>query len=151
MATAAILQTAWNCRWSHPGHRITGLAEAVQPEDVWVCARDGARHSVGDEDCVHCARWEPLAAAVAPPAVFALSHPVLAVADAPVAVTAPITADELALAAFRAVLVLIAIAFLAIGVVILTGPLAVPVTVGLWLCAAIPLGFAAFGRFSRQP
>ena len=148
MATAATLQTAWNCRWSHPGHRITGLAEAVQPESLWVCARDGARRSVGDEECARCARWEPLATATAALAVFAPSHSVLTVEHASVPVAPHLTADDVAQEGFRAVLVLIALAFFALGFAILTSPLAVPVTIGLWLIAAIPLGFAAFGRFS---
>ena len=148
MATAAILQTAWNCRWSRPGHRITGLAEAVQPESLWVCTRDGARHSVGDEECAHCARWEPLATATAALAVVAPSHSILRVGNASVPAAPRLTADDVALEAFRAVLVLIALAFFAIGFAILTSPLAVPVTIGLWLIAAIPLGLAAFGRFS---
>jgi hypothetical protein len=148
MATA-ILQTAWNCRWSRAGHRITGLAEAVQPESLWVCVRDGARHSVGDEACAHCARWEPLATAVAPPTVFASSHSVLAASAASVAVAPRVTAEAMVQAAFRGTLVLIAFVFFAIGFVVLTSPLAVPFTIALWLCGAIPLAFA-FGRFPAR-
>ncbi len=148
MATAAVMQTEWNCRWSRAGHRITGLAEAVQPESLWVCTRDGGRHSVGDEDCARCARWEPLTTATAALAFVAPFHSVLTVANAAVPAPPRLTADDVAQHAFRAVLVLIALGFFAIGFAILTSPLAVPITIGLWLIAAIPLGFAAFGRFS---
>jgi hypothetical protein len=67
MSAVAVLQTAWNCRWSRAGHRIAGLAEAAQPESLWVCTYDGARRSVSDEACAHCATWEPLATAAAAP------------------------------------------------------------------------------------
>ena len=151
MAATAIFHNAWNCRWSRPGHRITGLRDAVQPESGWVCEREGDRRSVSDDECAHCSRWEPLAIAATPPAVvFPLSHAVLA--EAPrIEVRAPFTADEVARGALRAVLVAIAIVFAATGVTVLTSPAAILFTVVLWLCAATSLGFAAFGRFAPTP
>jgi len=44
----------------------------------------------------------------------------------------------------RALLVFTALLFVAIGVVTLTGPLAVPFTVTMWLCAASFAGLAVF-------
>jgi type IV secretory pathway TrbD component len=150
MAATATFQNAWNCRWSRQGHRLTGLSDAVQPESVWVCAREGERRSVCDAECAHCSRWEPFAIAVAPVVVFPLSHPVFA--ETPrVHVRAPFTSDEVARGELRAVLVLIAIVFAAIGFAVLTSPAAIPFTVALWLCAATSLGFAAFGRFAPTP
>jgi hypothetical protein len=149
MAATATFQNVWNCRWSRPGHRITGLSDAVQPESVWVCAREGERRSVSDHECARCSRWEPSAIAVAPVAVFALSHSMLA--EAPRITIRAFTNDELARSALRAVLVLIAIVFAATGFAVLTGLPAIPLTVALWLCAATALGFAAFGRFTPTP
>ena len=147
MAATAILHNAWNCRWSHPGHRITGLRDAVQPEGVWVCVRDGERRSVSDAECANCSRWEPLAFTAAPAVVFAPSHSVLA--EAPrIDLRAPFTTDEVARGGLRAVLVLIAIVFAAAGVAVLTSPAAIPLTVALWLGAATSLGFAAFAPTS---
>jgi hypothetical protein len=150
MAAIATFQNEWNCRWSRPGHRITGLPDAAQPESVWVCTRDGERRSVSHVECAHCSRWEPFAIASAPALVYPLSHPVLA--EAPrIDVRAPFTTDEVARGALRAELVVIAIVFAATGVAVLTSPAAIPFTVVLWLCAATSLGFAAFGRFAPTP
>jgi len=54
------------------------------------------------------------------------------------------TAIEVAQAALRAVLVVAALGFVAIGATVLTEPLAVPVAVALWLCGAALLGLGVF-------
>ena len=149
MTATATVQTAWNCRWSRPGHRITGLSDAAQPENVWVCARGGERRSVSDDECARCSGWEAFGMTIAPAVVFPRSHSILVEAP-PLAVTTPITRSELAPVALRTVLVLIAVFFVAVGVAILTRPLAIPFTVALWLCAAGSLGAAAFGRLSPE-
>ena len=97
----------------------------------------------GDE-CARCSRWEPVAAGTAIQlsnlrgAIF--RNRVIEEAAAP-------TAIEVARAALRAVLVVTALGFVAIGVTVLTDPLSVPMTVGLWLCSAALLGVAVFGEF----
>jgi hypothetical protein len=60
MANTAIatLQPVWDCRWSRPGHRLTGVSDALQPESPWVCAREGDRRDVQDEECRTCQHWE---------------------------------------------------------------------------------------------
>jgi len=126
MATAT-LQTVWDCRWSRPGHHITGVSDALQPETTWVCTRDGDRRAVCGDECAGCARWEPVAAEVPAP-----------------------TAIEVAQAALRAVLVVAALGFVAIGATVLTDPLSVPMTVALWLCGAAMLGLAVFGQFPAE-
>ena len=52
------LQTTWDCRWSRPGYRLTGVEEAEQPEAVWMCVRTGHRRPVTDEECATCPLWE---------------------------------------------------------------------------------------------
>ena len=146
MATAT-LQTVWDCRWSRPGHHITGVSDAMQPETTWVCTRDGDRRAVCSDECARCSRWEPLAAGAAIQlsnlrgAIF--SDRVIEEAPAP-------TVIEVARAALRAVLVVTALGFVAIGVTVLTDPLSVPMTVGLWLCGAALLGLAVFGQFPAE-
>jgi hypothetical protein len=146
MATAT-LQTVWDCRWSRPGHHITGVSDAMQPEATWVCTRDGGRRAVGGDECARCSRWELLAAGTAIQlsnlrgAIF--SDRVIEEAPAP-------TAIEVARAALRAVLVVTALGFVAIGVTVLTDPFSVPMTVGLWLCGAALLGLAVFGQFPAE-
>ena len=60
MARTAIatLQTAWDCRWSRPGHRLNGVAEEKQPETTWVCVHNGVRRDLRDDECAECAHWE---------------------------------------------------------------------------------------------
>src|SRR5262245_18600735 len=57
----AVVQTPWDCRWSQPGHRLTGVDEDHQPEGRWVCTRStraGVRRTVTDDECATCAHWE---------------------------------------------------------------------------------------------
>jgi hypothetical protein len=143
MATAT-LQTVWDCRWSRPGHHITGVSEALQPETTWVCTRDGDRRAVCNDECASCSRWEPVAAGTA----IQLSNLRGAIFRDGVIEQAPApTAIEITRAALRAVLVAAALGFVAIGVTVLTDPLYVPLTVGLWLCGAALMGLAVFGQF----
>jgi len=146
MATATV-QTVWDCRWSRPGHQITGLSDALQPEPTWVCVREGERRAVCNAECECCPQWEPVALSAA------ISIPV---GNAPGAILADRVVDtlplptpaELAHATLRALLVLLAVMFVAIGVTVLTTPESVVFTVTMWLCGAAFLGLAVFGRFS---
>jgi hypothetical protein len=54
----ATLQTAWDCRWSRPGYRLTGAQEADQPEPLWVCIRTGGRTPIRGVECEACPHWE---------------------------------------------------------------------------------------------
>jgi hypothetical protein len=60
MATIAVatVRTPWDCRWSRPGYRLTGVREPFQPETVWVCIRDGERRPVAEVTCEACAFFE---------------------------------------------------------------------------------------------
>jgi hypothetical protein len=135
--------TVWDCRWSRPGHRITGVSDALQPESLWVCVRDDDRRDVSDEECARCSRWEPALVAAAPVAMHA-SPLALLVAHGieQTATAAPMSAEALQLAGYRAVLVLTAIAIIALGLVVLTSPLAVFFTISLWMVAAVLVALA---------
>lgn len=61
--------TAANCRSTRLGYRLSFVAEAQQPENLWVCVRDGGRRSVSDSECQQCAGWEPSEDAAAQRAV----------------------------------------------------------------------------------
>jgi hypothetical protein len=54
----ATLQPVWDCRWSRPGYRLTGVPEAQQPESRWVCRREGTRRLLSDDECLTCEYWE---------------------------------------------------------------------------------------------
>jgi hypothetical protein len=60
MATTAVatLQTPWDCRWSRPGYRLTGVNDWDQPEPAWVCVRTGHRKPISGGDCDGCPHWE---------------------------------------------------------------------------------------------
>lgn len=139
MPTSAIvtLHPVWDCRWSRPGHRLTGVADTLQPEGEWVCVREGERRTVHQEECAQCSHWEPM---------FATGMASAAAA----AGTQPMTAEELLEAGLRGVLVLIAIGLIAVGFTMLTSVLAIPFTILLWLCAAAIVAFATFARFAAD-
>lgn len=56
--TVATLQTAWDCRWSRPGYRVSGVPDQLQPETFWVCLRRGDRRCINYEECETCPHWE---------------------------------------------------------------------------------------------
>ena len=60
MAKTAVAtqQTIWDCRFSRPGFRLSGVEEELQPESMWVCVRTATRRSVSDAECASCPHWE---------------------------------------------------------------------------------------------
>jgi hypothetical protein len=52
-------QAPWDCLWSRPGYRLTGVSEPDQPESVWVCVREGERRPVTEAECATCPQWVP--------------------------------------------------------------------------------------------
>jgi hypothetical protein len=66
------LQPVWDCKWSQPGHRLTGVAESLQPESLWVCVRDGNRRVINEAECETCPHWQHQGTAAA----IAVSAPV---------------------------------------------------------------------------
>jgi hypothetical protein len=139
MATTAIatLQPVWDCRWSRPGHRLTGVSDTLQPESRWVCVREGQRRNLREDECHTCPDWE-----LSPGTTVSLAE-----ASATEASTA-ITSNQVLAMSLRVVLVLMAVSLIAIGVTILTRPLAIPFTIGLWMGAAAMIGAAVFARLN---
>lgn len=62
----AMMHTIWDCRWSRPGYRLTGVPDHLQPESLWVCVRRGERRDVTEEECENCRHWEELPVSVGP-------------------------------------------------------------------------------------
>jgi hypothetical protein len=137
MTTAiATLQPVWDCKWSRPGHRLTGIAAALQPESTWVCVHGGTRRNVGETECQTCPHFE------------LGSDKIIGAAELGLHIArSPVTADVLIRLSVRAVLVATAVLFIATGFVILAEPLTVAFTVALWLCAAAMVGLAVFAEF----
>ena len=53
-----VLQTPWDCAFSRPGYRITGVVEWNQPEPLWVCVREGERRPIATAECADCPHWQ---------------------------------------------------------------------------------------------
>ena len=137
MATALTLpqeHSVWDCRWSSPGHHLTGYSDAVQPEREWVCTHDGERRSVTNAECLACSRWKAAPAAV--PVRLHLTAASLFAESAAVSTVASIDPEAVQRFATRFVLILTVLIFIATGVSVLTSPLAIPFTVSMFLCAA---------------
>ena len=133
----ATLQPVFDCRWSRQGHRLSGVADADQPESAWVCVREGIRRRLQADECETCPHWELETAVPAPDVVHA------AVAPSP---TAPPRRAQLMIAGTWLFACLSAMTLLVMGFVVLTSPLMLPLTVALWLTAAAVIGFACSGR-----
>ncbi|HEX5110207.1 MAG TPA: hypothetical protein VFV95_17270 [Vicinamibacterales bacterium] len=139
MARTAIatLQPVWDCRWSRPGHRLSGVSDALQPESAWLCVRDGNRRNASEDECQTCPHWELDAGGGA------------ALIDAgAIAATVRHQPVDVIGASVRTLLAVIALTFFALGFSILTSLLAIPVTVTLWTSGA---AFAALAVWWRLP
>jgi len=133
----AVLQPVWDCRWSQPGHRLSGVVDALQPESVWVCVRDGNRRNVSEDECQACPSWQ-----------LNSDNAVLASSGASIAAPARQESIDVLAVSVRALLAVIALALFALGFSILTSLLAIPVTVTLWMGA---VAFAALAVWWRLP
>jgi hypothetical protein len=145
------VQTVWDCRWSQPGHRLTGVEESLQPESLWVCVRDGNRRATNEAECETCPHWQREEAEAA----VAISGPIgFTVAANPsrlAACVAHLRGSSLRLeAALRTMLVFSAIAFAYTGFALLTRPLALLVAWPCWGTAAAMFAYGIWGRFSRE-
>ena len=58
MRNTTTTHAAANCQSTRLGYRLSSVGESQQPENLWVCVRDGGRRAVSDDECAHCARWE---------------------------------------------------------------------------------------------
>jgi hypothetical protein len=149
----ATLQNGWDCRWIRP-NEDTGPAA---PEgELAVCARTGVQRRVSLAECERCVHWElapdvPETVAAAP-ATASLHEPLPLTQSPSLAVARPERPALLVRGLYLATWVTIlagAATLIASGLVILTTPLAIPVTVGLFLCAAALVGFACTGQMPR--
>jgi hypothetical protein len=135
----ATLQNGWDCRWSRPDNNADPAAQAG---DTVICERTGVQRHVSLTECEGCAHWE---FAYRPPeSVSAVSlQDAHALFDPPsLASRALYLATWLAITAAAATLI-------AAGLTILTTPLAIPLTVALFLSAAALVGFGCSGYLPR--
>jgi hypothetical protein len=95
--------------------------------------RERNRRQITETECRTCAYWE------VDPATAVKANAAVQVGAA----ERSLARDALGTWT-KVVLLLTALLFVATGVVTLTGPFAVPLTVSLWLCAALFAGLVAF-------
>jgi hypothetical protein len=134
----ATLPPVADCRWLRAWSELEGATD-VRP-GTCACVRDGAPRAIDPEECRSCPHWEPAgfaAVATAASGVAALASPVPRID--PVAFVRALT---------RGVVVLIALLFVALGVIVLASPWAIPVTMTFWLVA---VAFGWFGLYGPLP
>ena len=133
MATAnVILHTPWDCRWSRFARRTTAKETS---KGLWECVHGGEPVAVSDADCEKCPFWEYQAEG--------LPDRTQAYAGALATDRAVQRLDR----GIRLSLFVIALIFAACGFIVLTRPLAVPLTISMWFGAAVALMLGIFGNF----
>jgi hypothetical protein len=130
----AILHTPWDCKWS----RFARRTKADEKRGgLWECLHSGEPVPVADADCETCPFWE-----YQPPSEGLVDR-----ADARSRALATARAARRVEAGIRLSLIVIAAIFAACGVVVLTEPLMVPLTISLWLGAMTSLMLGIWGNF----
>ena len=150
MSTIAIAtpQTPWDCKWSRFGRRHTTSPNRVA-EGLWVCVHgNGERRPIHESECETCPHWEyeapyarlgqPSSCEVSAPSRVVTACPHLNRTERRIEVGTRVAAFALA--------VLLA----GMGFVILTSPLAIPLTISLWMGAMTSFLFGVWGRFNRK-
>jgi hypothetical protein len=137
----ATLQNGWDCRWSRPDDHAGPTSPAG--ESV-VCDRTGVQRRVSLAECEGCVHWEYAHKAPETVAMAAASlhEPILLTESPSLVARGFYLATWVAIVATAALLV-------AGGLAVLTTPLAIPVTVTLFLSAAALVGFACTGQLPR--
>jgi len=134
----ATLQNGWDCRWSRPDD--TGGPASPTGESV-VCDRTGVQRRVSLAECEGCVHWELAPRPTETVALAAASpHEPPSLLEPPSLTSRALYIATCVAIAGAAVILVVA------GLTILTTPLAIPLTVTLFLCAAAVVGFACTGQ-----
>jgi hypothetical protein len=132
--TAAILHTPWDCRWSRFARRTTG---DDRRGGLWNCVHTGKRMPISEADCASCPFWE-------------YQPPLEGAADRANGCERAAQNDQSARAIERGVrvsLFVLAVILAACGFIVLTRPLAFPLTIGMWMGAGASLMLGLWGNF----
>jgi hypothetical protein len=131
---AAILHTPWDCKWSRFARRSTGPQTRG---GLWDCVHSGARTPIAEADCETCPYWD-------------FQSPLEGSDDRTLACerSAAIERSTRALEfGVRLSLFGLAALFAFCGLIVLTQPLAVPLTISLWIGAVVSLMLGIWGNF----
>ena len=142
----ATLQTPWDCKWSRFGRMRSSRPDAVV-EGLWVCVHEnGARRPIRDTDCENCPHWEY----ETPRAIEQSWSETLVQARGVAACPRLSRAERRVEIGTRVAAFALAVLLAGMGFVVLTRPLAIPLTVGLWMGAVTSFLFGVWGRFDRR-
>jgi hypothetical protein len=129
----ATLQPAADCRW------FRSWADFGVPEgrrtDSCVCVREGTARDVSPAFCETCPHWEPAGGGAV--AATAIAIPTFAVPR--------IRPPAFLRALTRTVFALVALLLVALGIMMLTSPWIIPMSVVLWLSGAALGSYGVFG------
>jgi hypothetical protein len=144
----ATLQTPWDCKWSRFGR--VHARERLSAEGLWVCVYpDGIRRTIDAVDCETCSHFE-----YESPFFVPSERRQTTVTAEPCAVPAcphPSRAEKRLDVGIRVVALALAALFAGTGFVVLTGPLAIPFTICLWIGALTFFLLGIWGNFNRGP
>jgi hypothetical protein len=143
----ATLQTPWDCKWSRFG-RMHSRGPHRPAEGLWVCLHDNARRPIDASECETCPYWE-----YEPPRESVVARPNLrsgVQAPAVAACPRPNRAERRIEIGARIAAFALAVLLAGMGFVVLTGPLAIPLTISLWMGAVTSFLFGMWGNFNRR-
>ena len=147
----ATLQTPWDCKWSRFG-RNHASSPTARAEGLWVCVfPDGTRRSIADTECEMCPHWE-----YDPPCVSAVGRSAAPTSTDAHAVVCAVACPHLSRTerrldiGVRVAALALAVVCAGTGFVVLTRPLAIPLTISLWMGAATCFLLAIWGNFNRR-
>jgi len=143
----ATLQTPWDCKWSRFG-RIHASRRGPA-EGLWLCVHpDATRRCIEPSECETCSRFE-YESPVLPPSERDLTTTIIQ--EGIVAVRPhPSHVEKRLDRGIRIVALALAVLFAGIGFVVLTRPLAIPLTISLWVCALTCFLLGLWGNFHRR-
>ena len=146
----ATLQTPWDCKWSRFG-RIHA-SRSTPAEGLWVCVYpDGTRHSINPVECETCGHFEYESPFSVPSERRATTTPARdrIVAACP-SCPSPSRIEKGLDFGVRVVALALAVVFASTGFVVLTRPLAIPLTISLWMGALVCFLLGIWGNFNRR-
>ena len=147
IATAA-LRTPWDCKWSRFG-RMHNARPDAPIEGLWMCVyHNGIRRPIQASVCETCPHWE-----YEPPLerMRRQSSPKVSVESQAAAACPGVNQGEKRLEiATRVAAFVLAVVLAGLGFVVLTRPLAIPLTISLWMGALASFVLGVWGRFNRQ-
>ena len=144
----ATLQTPWDCKWSRFGR--THASPKAPAEGLWVCVyHDGTRRSIDPSECETCLYFEYESPFFLPSERRLTT--MIAAERIDAAGSTPSRTEKRLEIGVRIAAFVLAVVFAGTGFVVLTRPMAIPLTIGLWFGAVTCFLLGIWGSFNRRP